>query len=105
MRGDVPERGEGRVRLQALRNVLGALSTDAVASKTASESRKYTSRGADGREMMRGGVPEQSEGRVCLQALRNVLGPLITDVVPIETANESRKDSSGGIDTWEKGMR
>ena len=45
MRGDVRERGEGRVRLQALRNVLGALITDAVALETASESRMGTSGG------------------------------------------------------------
>ena len=51
--------------------------------------------GADGREMMRGDVRERGEGRVRLQALRNVLGALITDAVLVEAASESRKDSSG----------
>ena len=99
-RGSVLELGEGLIDGEGLRNVSCALCTDAVVEQTAIESQTQTSGGADGREMMRGGVPEQSEGRVCLQALRNVLGPLITDVVPIETANESRKDSSGGADVF-----
>ena len=38
VRGDVLERSEGGVGLQRLRDVLGALSTDAVDLETASES-------------------------------------------------------------------
>ena len=58
MRGDVLERGEGLVRLKTLRNVLGALSTNAIGTHTASESHRETSRGADSRKMMRGSVLE-----------------------------------------------
>ena len=45
--GNVLQLGEGGVGLERLRDVLGALSTDAVATKAASESHKNTSRGAD----------------------------------------------------------
>ena len=47
MCGDVLERSEGGVGLECLRDVLGALITDAVAPQTASESQKDTSGGAD----------------------------------------------------------
>ena len=61
--------------------------------------------GADGRETMCGDVLERSEGGVGLECLRDMLGALITDVVLTKTASESRKDTSGGADTWEKGVR
>ena len=69
MRGSVLEGLEGLVRLKTLRNVLGALITDAVVVQTASESQKETSRGADGREMMCGSVHKPCEGLVCFKAL------------------------------------
>ena len=69
MRDSVLEQVEGLVRLETLRQVLCALSTDAVVGETASKSQKYTSRAADGRETMRGGVLERGEGLVRLQAL------------------------------------
>ena len=62
--GDLLEGLQGGVRLQRLGDVLGALSTDAVGPDTASESQKDTSGGADGREMMCGGVLERGEGPV-----------------------------------------
>ena len=45
--GNVLERSEGGVGLECLRDVLGALITDAVVPQTASESQKDTSGGAD----------------------------------------------------------
>ena len=47
------------------------------------------SAGADGREMVRGSVLEGGEGLVRLQALRNVLGALITNAIVAQTASES----------------
>ena len=67
--GDVLECGEGGVGLERLRNVLCALSTNAVKFEAVSESRKHTSRGADGREMACCGVLEGGEGLVLLQGL------------------------------------
>ena len=55
-------------------------------------------------EMMCGDLPEDLQGGVGLQRLRDVLGALITDAVAPQTASESQKDTSGGIDTWGKGV-
>ena len=66
MCGDVLERSEGGVGLECLRDVLGALITDAVVPQTASESRKDTSRGADSRKTMCGDLLEGLQGGVGL---------------------------------------
>ena len=105
MCGDLPEDLQGGVGLQRLRDVLGALITDAVECHTASESQKDTSRGIDSWGRMRGSVLERLQGGVGLQRLRNMLGALSTDPVGPDTASESQKDTSGGADTWEKGVR
>ena len=76
--GDLPELLEGGVALERRRDVLGTLITDAVGTHTASESQKDTSGGADGRKTASSSVLQKGEGRVRLQALRNVLGALGT---------------------------
>ena len=92
MRGDLLEGLEGLVRLKTLRNVLGALITDAVGPETASESQTGTSGGADGGETMCGGVLERGEGLVLLQALRDVLRALITNrIVPQTRSQKTQK--------------
>ena len=96
MCGDLPELLEGGVALERRRDVLGALITDAVAPDTASESRKDSSGGADSRETMCDDVLEGGEGRVLLQALRNILGALITDAVVPQTAIESKTTNVRG---------
>ena len=49
-------------------------------------------------------LPELGEGLVCLKTLRNALGALITDAVAVQTASESRKETSGGADGRERGV-
>ena len=53
---------------------------------------------------MCGGVLEEGEGLVLLQALRNVPGALITDAVAIQTAIESKTQTSGGADACLMGV-
>ena len=69
MCSNLPELGEGLVCLKTLRNALGALCTELVATQTAIESKTQTSGGADGREMMCGSVHKPCEGLVCFKAL------------------------------------
>ena len=97
MCGDVLERSEGGDGLECLRDVFGALITDAVAPQTASESQKDTSGGADGRETMCGDLLEDLEGRVRLQTLRNVLRALITNRIAPQTASESGNPRQGAL--------
>ena len=105
MRGDLLERLEGLVCVKTLRNVLGTLITDAVEVQTVSERQKQTSAGADSRNTMRSGVLEGLEGLVRLQALRKVLSGLGIEVVVTQTASERRKQTSGGADSRERGVR
>ena len=67
--------------------------------------KNQTSAGADGRETVRGSVLERLEGGVGLQRLGDVLGALCTELVVTQTAIESKTQTSGGIDTWGKGVR
>ena len=98
MCGNVLERSEGGVGLECLRDVLGALRTDAVDLHTANEAKTQTSGGADGRKTMCGDLLEGLEGLVRLQTLRNVPGALCTDAAS-ETASESQEDTSRGADS------
>ena len=102
MCGDVLERGEGGVGLECLRDVLGALITDAVAPQTASESQKDTSGGADSRKTARGSVLELGEGLIDGEGLGDVLCSLCTNVVVKQTANGSQNQTSegAGIRDW-----
>ena len=56
-------------------------------------------------EMVCGDLPEGLQGGVRLQRLGDVLGALSTDAVVPDTASESQKDTSGGADSREKGVR
>ena len=82
MCGDILERLERRVRLESLREVLGALITDVVAREN-----------------------ERLEGRVRLESLREVFCALRTDVVVVQTASEGGLRVSAAIDSGEKGVR
>ena len=54
---------------------------------------------------MCGGVLEEGEGLVLLQALRKVLGALCTKLVVLQTASRTRIATSGGLDSRKKGMQ
>ena len=81
--------------------MLGALIINGVVKETASVSRKATSGGADSRGMMRGSVLEPCEGLVRLKTLGKVLCALCTNAVPVQTANGSQNQTSGGADSRE----
>ena len=56
--------------------------------------------GTDSRQKVCSNLHELGEGLVCLKTLRNALGALITDAVAVQTASESRMETSRGADTW-----
>ena len=62
---------------------------------------KQTSAAADSRKTMCGGVLERGEGLVLLQALRDVLCALCTELVVLQTANGSQKQTSAAADSRE----
>ena len=81
---------ERQVRLEGLREVLYALSTDAVVPETASDGEIRVSAAADSRNWACGGVLERRESLVCLEALCDVLCALRTQLVVIEAANRGK---------------
>ena len=78
--------------------MLGGLCIKTVVAEAANESRMGASGGADGREMRMGGVLERLERRIGLEGLTERLCTLWTNVVVVESANESRMAASGGAD-------
>ena len=95
--GGVLERLEGAVLLQALGQVLGGLRVEEVFAETANEKGVGLSMATDSCQIGQvcgrracGGILERLEGLVLLEALREMLGTLRTELVVEEAANESR---------------
>ena len=80
--------------------MLGGLCIEAIDGQTAKQDPITVSGGADSRDRASGGVLEQSEGLVLLQALREVLGGLCIEVIIAQTAEQDPITVSGGADTF-----
>ena len=61
--------------------------------------------GADSRRTVCGGILEHPQGRVGLEGVRDVLCRLSIKAVVAQTASEAKKETSGGADSSEKGLR
>ena len=84
--------------------MLGGFSVESIARQAANGSRKDASEGADSRETARGSILKGGEGLILLQALREMLSALSTNVVVKQAANENRIDASEGADGRDRGM-
>ena len=104
MCSSVLEGSEGGVALEPLRDVLGALSTDFVVSQTARTKSKHCQRALTVGIKAGGGVQQRLEGAVDFEALREMLGALISDAVASQTAYKKRA-LSAGADVWGQGMK
>ena len=85
--------------------MLCALHTKVIVVQTANGSRIATSGGADGRKTVCGDVLELLQGGVGLEGVRDVLCRLSIKPVAAQTASESQKETSGGADSRERGVR
>ena len=72
--------------------------------KKGASKRRALSAGPDGKERVCGGVLEEGEGLVLLQALRNVLGALCKKVIVRQTASSTRIATSGAANNRKWGV-